>query len=76
MQLNTRMQREVRMLQTDPPPGVWAAPKNGDRLTELEAQIQARLSARLCSCWRLLAARGRDRRACAQRWVCRRQRRR
>ncbi|PRW50870.1 ubiquitin-conjugating enzyme E2 T [Chlorella sorokiniana] len=34
------MQREVRMLQTDPPPGVWAAPKNGERLTELEAQIQ------------------------------------
>ncbi|KAI7844741.1 hypothetical protein COHA_001625 [Chlorella ohadii] len=40
MQLQTRMQREVRMLQTDPPPGVWAAPKNGERLTELEAQIQ------------------------------------
>ena len=27
------------MLQTDPPPGVWAAPK-GDRLTELEASLQ------------------------------------
>ena len=37
---NSRMQREVRMLQTEPPPGVWAAPKNGDSLTALEAQIQ------------------------------------
>lgn len=29
------------MLQSEPPPGVWAAPK-GDRLTELEAQVQVR----------------------------------
>lgn len=35
----TRMAKEIRMLQTDPPPGVWAAPK-GDNLTELEAQVQ------------------------------------
>ena len=57
MQLHTRMQREVRMLQTEPPPGVWAAPKNGDRLTELEAQIQARLPGRLCTSCMLLVAR-------------------
>lgn len=37
--LGTRMAREISMLQSDPPPGVWAAPV-GDRLTELEAQIQ------------------------------------
>ena len=37
----TRMAKEIRMLQTEPPPGVWAAPK-GDKVTELEAQIQVR----------------------------------
>lgn len=55
MQLHTRMQREVKMMQTEPPPGVWAAPKNGERLTELEAQIQARAPggrAPLTCCWR------------------------
>lgn len=38
----SRMNKEVRMLQTDPPPGVWAAPK-GSSLTELEAQLQVGL---------------------------------
>ncbi|GAB4822661.1 hypothetical protein N2152v2_009707 [Parachlorella kessleri] len=33
------MSRELKMLQTDPPPGVWAGPK-GDSITALEAQIQ------------------------------------
>ena len=37
--MSSRMAKEIRMLQTDPPPGVWAAPK-GDKLSELEAQIQ------------------------------------
>lgn len=37
----TRMTKEVRMLQAEPPPGVWAAPK-GDKLTELEAQLRVR----------------------------------
>lgn len=35
----TRMAKEIRMLQADPPPGVWAAPR-GDSLTQLEAQLQ------------------------------------
>jgi hypothetical protein len=37
----SRMAKEIRMLQTEPPPGVWAAPKGG-KVTELEAQIQVR----------------------------------
>ncbi|KAI3427221.1 hypothetical protein D9Q98_007156 [Chlorella vulgaris] len=37
--LVSRMTKEIRMLQNDPPPGVWAAAK-GDKLTELEAQLQ------------------------------------
>ena len=37
----SRMAKEIRMLRTEPPPGVWAAPK-GDKVTELEAQIQVR----------------------------------
>ncbi|EFN56722.1 hypothetical protein CHLNCDRAFT_13870, partial [Chlorella variabilis] len=35
----SRMSREIRMLQMEPPPGVWAAPV-GDKVTELEAQLQ------------------------------------
>lgn len=35
----TRMARELKLLQSEPPPGVWAGPK-GDSVTELEAQIQ------------------------------------
>ncbi|BBM96742.1 ubiquitin-conjugating enzyme E2 T [Marchantia polymorpha subsp. ruderalis] len=37
--LATRLQRELRMLQSDPPPGVCAWPCN-DSLSHLEAQIQ------------------------------------
>ena len=43
----TRMAKEIRMLQNEPPPGVWAAPK-GDKVTELEAQIQVRGGRRHC----------------------------
>ncbi|KAL4442433.1 hypothetical protein ABPG77_005017 [Micractinium sp. CCAP 211/92] len=35
----TRMSKELRMLQSDPPPGVWAAPV-GDSFSQLEAQVQ------------------------------------
>ena len=35
----TRMAKELRMLQSDPPPGVWAAPV-GDSFSQLEAQVQ------------------------------------
>lgn len=35
----TRMAKELRMLQSDPPPGVWAAPL-GDSAMQLEAQLQ------------------------------------
>lgn len=37
----TRLQKEVKQLQADPPPGVWAAPK-GDDLMQLEAKIEVR----------------------------------
>jgi len=37
-----RLQKEVIMLQTEPPPGAWAAPCN-DNLTEFNAQIQGPL---------------------------------
>ena len=33
-----RLQKEIAMLQKDPPPGAWAGPK-GDKLTELDASI-------------------------------------
>jgi hypothetical protein len=35
----SRMSKELQMLERDPPHGVWAAPK-GDKITELEAEIQ------------------------------------
>jgi hypothetical protein len=41
------MTKEIRMLQNDPPPGVWAAAK-GDKLTELEAQLQVATAGVFC----------------------------
>lgn len=34
-----RLQKEVSMLQTDPPPGAWASPVDGN-LFRLEARLQ------------------------------------
>lgn len=38
--LSARMQRELKRLQTDPPPGICAWPSNDNLLTRLEAQIE------------------------------------
>lgn len=38
--LSSRMQRELKRLQTDPPPGICAWPSNDNLLTRLEAQIE------------------------------------
>jgi ubiquitin-protein ligase len=35
-----RLQKEVTMLQKDPPPNAWCGPIEGKPLTELEAGIQ------------------------------------
>lgn len=38
--LSARMQRELKWLQTDPPPGICAWPSDDNLLTRLEAQIE------------------------------------
>eukprot|EP01018_Ginkgo_biloba_P001437 Gb_23918 [translate_table: standard] len=38
--LSARMQREIKLLQTDPPPGVCAWPSEDHLITNVEAQIQ------------------------------------
>lgn len=38
--LSARMQRELKRLQTDPPPGICAWPSSDNLLTRLEAQIE------------------------------------
>ena len=39
--LLSRITKELAMLSSDPPPGVWAGLR-GERLTEIDAQIQVR----------------------------------
>ncbi|GLJ29654.1 hypothetical protein SUGI_0584750 [Cryptomeria japonica] len=40
VRLSTRMQREIKLLHSDPPPGVCAWPANQNLLNHLEAQIE------------------------------------
>ena len=53
----SRMSREIRMLQMEPPPGVWAAPV-GDKVTELEAQLQVGTARRSAQASRLVQGGG------------------